>query len=366
MPKPVTADPDKQISIQEASGNNLRDVSVDLPIGLFTCVTGVSGSGKSTLINDTLYRYAAQLINRASTQYAPVKSIEGLSQIDRIVEIDQSPIGRTPRSNPATYVGIFSLVRDLFSSTQEARSRGYQPGRFSFNVKGGRCEACQGDGLIKVEMHFLPDVYVICDVCEGKRYQRETLDIKYKGKDISEVLNMTVDEACEFFQPVPAIAKKLTTLQDVGLSYITLGQSATTLSGGEAQRIKLSRELSKRDTGQTLYILDEPTTGLHFYDIEQLLAVLHSLRDRGNTIVVIEHNLDVIKACDWIIDLGPDGGDGGGQIVASGTPADIAKNKNSATGFYLQRFFNAMPGKTTAIVKAKKKKTTAKKAAAKP
>jgi len=286
-------------------------------------------------------------------------SVDGLDQIDRIVEIDQRPIGRTPRSNPATYVGIFSLVRDLFASTQEARSRGYQPGRFSFNVKGGRCESCQGDGLIKVEMHFLPDVYVICDVCDGKRYQRETLDIKYKGKDISEVLNMTVDEATDFFQPVPAIAKKLITLKDVGLSYITLGQSATTLSGGEAQRIKLSRELSKRDTGQTLYILDEPTTGLHFYDIEQLLSVLHSLRDRGNTIVVIEHNLDVIKACDWIIDLGPDGGDGGGQIVASGTPLQIAKSKDSATGYYLKRFFSDT--ENTASPKTVKKKIRQKK-----
>ncbi len=344
----------KLISIVGAQGNNLQNVSIDVPIGLFTCVTGVSGSGKSTLINDTLYRYVAQLLNRANTQPAPVDSIDGLKQIDRIVDIDQTPIGRTPRSNPATYVGIFSLVRDLFSSTQEARSRGYQPGRFSFNVKGGRCEACQGDGLIKVEMHFLPDVYVTCDICDGKRYGRETLDIKYKGKDISEVLDMTVDEACEFFKPVPAIAKKLTTLQDVGLSYITLGQSATTLSGGEAQRIKLSRELSKRDTGQTLYILDEPTTGLHFYDIGQLLQVLQSLRDRGNTIIVIEHNLDVIKACDWIIDLGPDGGDGGGQIVATGTPEQIAGNKASATGLYLKRLLT--PRKNTAKKKAAKAK----------
>ncbi len=365
---PTPVDRKKLITINEASGNNLRDVSVDIPIGLFTCITGVSGSGKSTLINDTLYRYAAQMINRASTQHAPVKSIDGLEQIDRIVEIDQSPIGRTPRSNPATYVGIFSLVRDLFSNTQEARSRGYQPGRFSFNVKGGRCEACQGDGLIKVEMHFLPDVYVICDVCEGKRYQRETLDIKYKGCDISQVLDMTVEDACEFFKPVPAIAKKLITLKDVGLSYITLGQSATTLSGGEAQRIKLSRELSKRDTGQTLYILDEPTTGLHFYDIEQLLSVLHSLRDRGNTIVVIEHNLDVIKACDWIVDLGPDGGDGGGQIIATGSPEQIAANEDSATGFYLKRFFKTKTTPKASVPKAKKKtakKKVSKKATAK-
>lgn len=365
IPKPVKPDPKKQLSILGASGNNLQDVSVDLPVGLFTCVTGVSGSGKSTLINDTLYRYAAQLINRASTQPAPVEAVEGIDQIDRIVEIDQSPIGRTPRSNPATYVGIFSLVRDLFSNTQEARSRGYQPGRFSFNVKGGRCEACQGDGLIKVEMHFLPDVYVICDVCEGKRYQRETLDIKYKGKDISEVLDMTVEEASDFFQPVPSIYRKLATLKDVGLSYITLGQSATTLSGGEAQRIKLSRELSKRDTGQTLYILDEPTTGLHFYDIEQLLSVLHSLRDRGNTIVVIEHNLDIIKACDWIIDLGPDGGNGGGRIVATGTPADISNNQNSATGFYLKRFFGQYEKQATTTTSKKKKPVSRKKTAKK-
>ncbi len=363
IPALTSPNPDKQISINGASGNNLQNVSVDIPIGLFTCVTGVSGSGKSTLINDTLYRYAAQQINRASTQHAPVVSVDGLDQIDRIVEIDQSPIGRTPRSNPATYVGIFSLVRDLFSNTQEARSRGYQPGRFSFNVKGGRCESCQGDGLIKVEMHFLPDVYVICDVCEGKRYQRETLDIKYKGKDISEVLNMTVDEAADFFQPVPSIAKKLITLKEVGLSYITLGQSATTLSGGEAQRIKLSRELSKRDTGQTLYILDEPTTGLHFFDIEQLLGVLNSLRDRGNTIVVIEHNLDVIKACDWIIDLGPDGGDGGGEIVATGSPRQISKHRDSATGYYLKRFFSKT--KEPASPATAKKKSAGKKAARK-
>ncbi len=358
IPARTAINQNKLLTINGATGNNLKSVSADIPIGLFTCITGVSGSGKSTLINDTLYRYAAQQLNRASTEPAPVESVTGLENIDRIVEIDQSPIGRTPRSNPATYVGIFSLVRDLFSSTQEARSRGYQPGRFSFNVKGGRCEACQGDGLIRVEMHFLPDVYVMCDVCDGKRYGRETLDIKYKGKDISEVLDMTVDEACEFFQPVPSIAKKLTTLQDVGLSYITLGQSATTLSGGEAQRIKLSRELSKRDTGQTLYILDEPTTGLHFYDISQLLKVLHSLRDRGNTIVVIEHNLDVIKACDWIIDLGPDGGDGGGQIVATGTPEAIGANPLSVTGAYLQRYFTDKP--------ASAKKTAGKKASAKP
>jgi excinuclease ABC subunit A len=364
IPKRTPIDKKSLITISGASGNNLRDVSVDLPMGLFTCVTGVSGSGKSTLINDTLYRYAAQQLNNASTQPAPVKSIDGLQKVDRIVEIDQSPIGRTPRSNPATYVGIFSLVRDLFASTQEARSRGYKPGRFSFNVKGGRCEACQGDGLIKVEMHFLPDVYVTCDVCEGKRYGRETLDIRYKGKDISEVLHMTVEEGCEFFKPVPAIARKLETLRDVGLSYITLGQSATTLSGGEAQRIKLSRELSKRDTGNTLYILDEPTTGLHFYDIEQLLVVLHNLRDRGNTIVVIEHNLDVIKACDWIIDLGPSGGDGGGQIVATGTPEDIAANADSITGQYLKPHLKPTPTVRKKRSVAKKKAVSKKKKAA--
>jgi len=360
VPARTPADKKKQIKIVKAGSNNLKEVSAEIPIGLFTCVTGVSGSGKSTLINDTLYRYAAHVINGATAPVAIVESVEGLDQIDRIVEIDQSPIGRTPRSNPATYVGIFSLVRDLFCNTQEARSRGYKPGRFSFNVKGGRCEACQGDGLIKVEMHFLPDVYVICDTCEGKRYQRETLDIKYKGKDISEVLNMTVEEAGVFFQPIPAIYKKLETLEQVGLSYITLGQSATTLSGGEAQRIKLSRELSKRDTGQTLYILDEPTTGLHFYDIEALLVVLHRLRDRGNTVVVIEHNLDVIKSCDWIIDLGPDGGDGGGQIVATGTPEHIAGNANSATGSYLKNFVKAKKATTTQTTK-KKKSSTAKK-----
>ena len=359
IPKPAMQNKKAQINITGASGNNLRNVDVSLPIGLFTCVSGVSGSGKSTLINDTLYRYAAQQLNRASTQPAPVTSIEGLQQIDRIVEINQSPIGRTPRSNPATYVGIFSLVRDLFAGTQESRSRGYKSGRFSFNVKGGRCEACQGDGLIKVEMHFLPDVYVMCDVCLGKRYGRETLDIKYKGKDISEVLDMTIEEACEFFQPIPAVARKLNTLMDVGLSYVTLGQSATTLSGGEAQRIKLSRELSKRDTGQTLYILDEPTTGLHFHDIEQLLKVLHSLRDRGNTIVVIEHNLDVIKACDWVIDLGPDGGDGGGRIIATGTPEQIATNPESVTGDYLKRFFTAK--KSAKKTSGKKKTLSAKK-----
>ncbi len=337
VPKRTPPDPDANITIMGACGNNLQTIDVSIPIGLFTCVTGVSGSGKSTLINDTLYREAARQINRAGTESAPHDSISGLNQIDRIVEIDQSPIGRTPRSNPATYAGVFALVRDLFCSTQEARSRGYKPGRFSFNVKGGRCEACQGDGLIRVEMHFLPDVYVMCDLCEGKRYNRETLDIKYKGCNIAEVLSMTIAEACDFFKPIPAINRKLETLMQVGLSYITMGQSATTLSGGEAQRIKLARELSKRDTGKTLYILDEPTTGLHYHDIDQLLAVLHSLRDRGNTIVVIEHNLDVIKTADWLIDLGPNGGSGGGQLIAQGTPEDIQKCRESVTGIYLKK-----------------------------
>jgi excinuclease ABC subunit A len=303
-----------------------------------TCVTGVSGSGKSTLVNDTLYKAVADLLNRSNRNPLPHKEILGLEQIDRVIDISQSPIGRTPRSNPATYSGLFTPIRELFAGTQEARSRGYLPGRFSFNVKGGRCEACQGDGVIKVEMHFLPDVYVRCDVCRGKRYNRETLELRYKGKNINEVLEMTVEDAAVFFQNVPVIAKKLHTLMDVGLTYIRLGQNATTLSGGEAQRVKLAKELSKRDTGNTLYILDEPTTGLHFHDIEQLLVVLHRLRDRGNTVVVIEHNLDVIKTADWIIDLGPEGGDGGGEIIATGTPEDVAANKRSFTGQYLKRF----------------------------
>ncbi len=325
------------INIKKASGNNLKNVDVKIPHALLTVVTGVSGSGKSTLINDTLYRYAATQINKAKHTIAPVGEITGMSAFDKIVEIDQSPIGRTPRSNPATYSGLFSVIRDLFSNTREARSRGYKTGRFSFNVKGGRCEACQGDGLIKVEMHFLPDVYVPCDVCVGKRYNRETLDIRYKGKNIHEVLNMTTEQAFEFFSAVPTLHKKLETLMDVGLSYITLGQNATTLSGGEAQRIKLARELSKRDTGNTLYILDEPTTGLHFEDVKALLAVIHRLRDAGNTLVVIEHNLDVIKTADWIIDLGPEGGAGGGSIVVSGTPEAVVKKKSSYTGQYLKR-----------------------------
>ena len=327
---------DKVLTIEAASGNNLQNLDVSIPLGLMTCVTGVSGSGKSTLINDTLYRYVAREINKASEIPAPCKTIHGLEQIDKIVNIDQSPIGRTPRSNPATYAGLFTPIRELFAGTHEARSRGYTPGRFSFNVKGGRCEACQGDGMIRVEMHFLPDIYVPCDVCKGKRYNRETLDIRYKGKTIHEVLEMTVEDALEFFSPVPTVARKLQTLLNVGLSYIRLGQSATTLSGGEAQRVKLARELSKRDTGKTLYILDEPTTGLHFHDIEQLLKVLHELRDRGNTVVVIEHNLDVIKTADWVIDLGPEGGNGGGRIVATGTPEDIAQHSDSHTGRFLQ------------------------------
>ena len=332
----VKADGDRQILVRGAIGNNLQSVDVDIPIGLMTCVTGVSGSGKSTLINETLYKAVADTLNRSNHGAAPHASIEGLEHIDRVIDISQSPIGRTPRSNPATYTGVFTPIRELFAGTQEARSRGYMPGRFSFNVKGGRCEACQGDGVIKVEMHFLPDVYVPCDVCKGMRYNRETLEIRYKGKTISEVLDMTVEDAEEFFRNVPVIARKLQTLIDVGLTYIRLGQNATTLSGGEAQRVKLAKELSKRDTGSTLYILDEPTTGLHFHDIEQLLVVLHRLRDRGNTVVVIEHNLDVIKTADWIIDLGPEGGDGGGEIIAIGTPEKVARTKASFTGQYLK------------------------------
>ena len=327
--------PDHWLRIRAARGNNLKSLTVGIPLGLFTCVTGVSGSGKSTLINDTLYPWAARVLNGAATDAAPCAGIDGLDRLDKVVDIDQSPIGRTPRSNPATYTGLFTPIRELFANTPEARSRGYRPGRFSFNVRGGRCEACQGDGLIKVEMHFLPDIYVPCDVCHGKRYNRETLEIRYKGRNIQEVLNMTVEEALAFFSPVPPIRRKLETLVDVGLSYLRLGQSATTLSGGEAQRVKLARELSRRDTGRTLYILDEPTTGLHFHDIEQLLAVLHRLRDRGNTVIVIEHNLDVIKTADWIIDLGPEGGDGGGEVIASGPPEAIVAEPRSHTGRYL-------------------------------
>ncbi len=335
----TVADKNKQLLIRKASGNNLKQVDVAIPLGLFTCVTGVSGSGKSTLVNDTLYRHVARVLNNANLPAAPCAGIDGLEQIDKVVDIDQSPIGRTPRSNPATYTGIFTPIRELFAATPEARSRGYTIGRFSFNVKGGRCEACAGDGVIKVEMHFLADIFVSCDVCAGKRYNRETLDIRYKGKTIHEVLDMTVEEAAEFFAAIPVLAKKLHTLMAVGLSYITLGQNAVTLSGGEAQRVKLAKELSKRDTGKTLYILDEPTTGLHFHDIKQLLTVLHTLRDHGNTIVVIEHNLDVIKTADWIIDMGPEGGERGGRIVAQGTPEAIAQHQHSHTGLYLKRFF---------------------------
>ena len=334
-------DEKKLIQLDGAIGNNLQNINVSIPVGLFTCITGVSGSGKSTLINNTLYPVAATKLNKATTlNPSPFESILGLEHLDKVVDIDQSPIGRTPRSNPATYTGIFTPVRELFAGTQEARTRGYRPGRFSFNVKGGRCEACQGDGMVKVEMHFLPDVYVACDECRGKRYNRETLEVKYKGKNISQVLDMTIDEARVFFDAIPVIFRKLQTLMDVGLSYICLGQSATTLSGGEAQRVKLSRELSKRDTGKTLYILDEPTTGLHFQDIKQLLAVLHHLRDHGNTIVVIEHNLDVIKTADWIIDLGPEGGSGGGKIIARGSPEQVARVKGSYTGAYIQGVLN--------------------------
>ncbi|HEY8157724.1 MAG TPA: excinuclease ABC subunit UvrA [Methylobacter sp.] len=340
VPETLTpVDKDKQIVIRNAHGNNLKNVDIAFPIGLLTCVTGVSGSGKSTLINDTLYSHAARLINKASLIPAPCDGVDGLEHFDKVVDIDQSPIGRTPRSNPATYTGLFTPIRELFSATPEARSRGYSPGRFSFNVKGGRCEACKGDGVIKVEMHFLPDIFVNCDSCGGKRYNRETLEIRYKGKTINEVLDMTVEDAAEFFSPVPVLARKLQTLVEVGLSYITLGQNATTLSGGEAQRVKLAKELSKRDTGKTLYILDEPTTGLHFHDIKQLLNVLHTLRDHGNTVIVIEHNLDVIKTADWIIDMGPEGGDGGGTLVAEGTPKQVSENPASHTGVYLKRFF---------------------------
>ncbi len=339
--KRIKADKKRQLKILGASGNNLKSVDVSLPLGLMTCVTGVSGSGKSTLVNDTLYKAVADELNRSSRNPSPYQSISGLDQVDRVIDISQSPIGRTPRSNPATYSGLFTPIRELFAGTPEARSRGYLPGRFSFNVKGGRCEACQGDGVIKVEMHFLPDVYVPCDVCRGKRYNRETLEVRYKGKNITEVLEMTVEDAADFFKNVPVLAKKLQTLLDVGLSYVRLGQNATTLSGGEAQRVKLAKELSKRDTGNTLYILDEPTTGLHFHDIEHLLAVLHRLRDKGNTVVVIEHNLDVIKTADWVIDLGPEGGDGGGEVIAIGTPEDVAANKASFTGEYLAPLLDA-------------------------
>jgi excinuclease ABC subunit A len=332
----IKRDPKRLLRIVGARGNNLKSVTLQLPVGLFVCVTGVSGSGKSTLVNDTLYASVAHQLYGSSAEPAPFDSMEGLDHFDKVINVDQSPIGRTPRSNPATYTGLFTPIRDLFAGVPESRSRGYGPGRFSFNVKGGRCEACQGDGVIKVEMHFLPDVYVPCDVCHSKRYNRETLEVHYKGRNITEVLEMTVEQALGFFESVPAIAKKLQTLIDVGLGYIRLGQSATTLSGGEAQRVKLSLELSKRDTGKTLFILDEPTTGLHFHDIDLLLRVLHRLRDHGNTVVVIEHNLDVIKTADWVIDLGPEGGDGGGRIIAEGTPEDVAQLAHSYTGRYLR------------------------------
>ena len=328
----------ENIKIVNSSENNLQNISAEIPVGLFTCITGVSGSGKSSLINQTLLPLSSFMLNKSKlTREIKCDKIEGLEYLDKVISIDQSPIGRTPRSNPATYTGLFSYIRDLLTQTIEAKSRGYKPGRFSFNVKGGRCEACQGDGMIKVEMHFLADVYVKCDVCEGRRYNEQTLEVRYKGKNISDMLNMTVEEALEFFQALPAIKKKLATLNDVGLGYITLGQSAITLSGGEAQRIKLAKELSKRSTGKTLFVLDEPTTGLHFADIELLLTVLERLKNQGNTVVVIEHNLDVIKTADWIIDLGPEGGSGGGQIIATGTPEEVAKVSNSFTGQYLEK-----------------------------
>jgi len=335
------ANPDALLEIRGASGNNLKNVHLRLPVGLFVAITGVSGSGKSTLINDTLHHAVARHLYGSIAEPSPFEDLLGLEHFDKVINVDQSPIGRTPRSNPATYTGLFTPIRDLFSTVPESRERGYGPGRFSFNVKGGRCEACQGDGVIKVEMHFLPDVYVPCDVCHGKRYNRETLEIQYKGKNITEILAMTVENAREFFSSVPVVARKLQTLLDVGLGYITLGQSATTLSGGEAQRVKLSLELSKRDTGRTLFILDEPTTGLHFHDIELLLTVLHRLRDQGNTVVVIEHNLDVIKTADWVIDLGPEGGAGGGQIIAEGTPEQVAATAASHTGSFLARMLSA-------------------------
>ena len=343
------ADLKRTLTITGATGNNLQEVTLKLPVGLFVCVTGVSGSGKSTLINDTLYQAVARHLYGSSAEPAPYVEMEGLEHYDKVISVDQSPIGRTPRSNPATYTGLFTPIRELFAQVKEARERGYGPGRFSFNVKGGRCEACQGDGLIKVEMHFLPDVYVPCDVCHGQRYNRETLEIQYKGRNIHDVLSMTVEQAHVFFEPVPVVARKLHTLLDVGLGYITLGQSATTLSGGEAQRVKLALELSKRDTGRTLYILDEPTTGLHFHDIELLLTVLHRLRDHGNTVVVIEHNLDVIKTADWIIDLGPEGGAGGGKIIAQGTPEQVAAVAESYTGRYLKPVLNRRASKRTPV-----------------
>lgn len=327
------------LSIKNATGNNLRGVDIDIPLGLFVCVTGVSGSGKSTLIQDTLFPRLMYELHGTRSTWSPHDAIDGIDQIDKVIDIDQSPIGRTPRSNPATYTGTFDMIRDLFSKTPDAKIRGYQQGRFSFNVKGGRCEACRGDGVLKIEMHFLPDVYVPCEVCKGKRYNRETLEVKYKGKSIADVLQMTIEEAVEFFKPIPKIHRKLETLLEVGLGYIRMGQPATTLSGGEAQRVKLSSELAKRATGQTIYILDEPTTGLHFEDVRRLLTVLHRLVDQGNTVLVIEHNLDVIKTADWIIDMGPEGGNGGGQLVAFGSPEAVAQVPGSHTGKYLQEIF---------------------------
>jgi excinuclease ABC subunit A len=337
------AQPNRKLKIVGAKGNNLKNVSAEIPLGTFTCVTGVSGGGKSTLVIDTLYKAVARRLNGAMEHPASHEKIEGLEHLDKVIDIDQSPIGRTPRSNPATYTGAFTPIREWFAQLPEAKARGYQPGRFSFNVKGGRCEACQGDGVIKIEMHFLPDVYVTCDVCKGKRYDRETLEVKYRDKSIADVLDMTVEEARDLFKAVPIIREKMDTLKRVGLDYIKVGQQATTLSGGEAQRVKLSKELSRRSTGRTLYILDEPTTGLHFHDVKKLLEVLHELVEQGNSVVVIEHNLEVIKTADWIIDLGPEGGDGGGEIVAAGTPEDIAKNPRSHTGRFLREVLERRP-----------------------
>ncbi len=337
----VRKQPTGFLKIKGAQENNLKNIDVELPLGIFTCITGVSGSGKSSLINEILYKTLAKKLNRARTIPGKHKTIEGVEQLDKVISIDQSPIGRTPRSNPATYTGVFDQIRDLFAATPDAKARGYKKGRFSFNIKGGRCEACSGDGILKIEMHFLPDVYVPCEVCGGKRYNRETLEVKYKGKSIYDVLNMTVEEALEFFQPIPSIHRKIQTLYDVGLSYIRLGQPSTTLSGGEAQRVKLATELSRRSTGKTIYILDEPTTGLHFADVHKLIEILQRLTEGGNTVVVIEHNLDVIKTADYIIDIGPEGGERGGTVIAQGTPEEVAKNKKSYTGAYVKKYLNA-------------------------